>query len=225
MEGKAGIMNRQNFTFHTEIVNLTNAATRQRDIKAAAQVIKQGGLVAFPTETVYGIGALAASDEAVKLLYAAKNRPMDKAFTIQVANVQMLQQVAGYVPQMARKLMEKYCPGPITIVLPKSPLISPVVTAGKDTVGIRIPDNPVALALLQEVGAPLVVPSANMSGHVSPKTAQDVYGDMAGRLQLILDGGACRLGQESTIVDCTGARAEIIRAGAIPTAEIMEAVK
>ncbi|MDD3115157.1 MAG: L-threonylcarbamoyladenylate synthase [Anaerovibrio sp.] len=213
-----------NFHLHTEMVQISNLQRQQQDIRRAAEVLKAGGLVAFPTETVYGIGALALEEAAVEALYAAKNRPRDKAFSLQVADINMVQQVAACVPQMARRLMEKFCPGPITLVLPKGDRVSYRLTGGRDTVGVRIPDHPIALALLRSAGVPLAVPSANISGHISPRTAQEVYGDMAGRLDMILDGGACTLGRESTIVDCTGRVPEIIRHGAVEAAEIMAAL-
>ena len=177
------------FNQPTEMVHIRDVSRQQREIQRAAQLLKSGELVAFPTETVYGIGALGLNAEAVERLYGAKNRPAGKAFSLQVANVNMIQQIAAYVPLMARKLLDKFAPGPITVVLPKSPQVPELVTGGRDTVGIRIPDNHVALAVLQAVGAPLAVPSANISGHVSPKSGADVFGDMAGRLAMILDGG------------------------------------
>lgn len=212
------------FNQPTEMVHIRDVSRQQREIQRAAQLLKSGELVAFPTETVYGIGALGLNVEAVERLYAAKNRPAGKAFSLQVSNVNMIQQIAAYVPLMARKLLEKFAPGPITVVLPKSPQVPELVTGGRDTVGIRIPDNPVALAVLQAVGAPLAVPSANISGHVSPKSGTDVFGDMAGRLAMILDGGPCAIGRESTIVDCTGSKPVIIRHGAISDEEIYKTV-
>lgn len=212
------------FNQATEMVHIRDVSRQQREIQRAAQLLKSGELVAFPTETVYGIGALGLNVEAVERLYAAKNRPAGKAFSLQVANVNMIQQIAAYVTLMARKLLEKFAPGPITVVLPKSPQVPELVTGGRDTVGIRIPDNPVALAVLQAVGAPLAVPSANISGHVSPKSGTDVFGDMAGRLAMILDGGPCAIGRESTIVDCTGSKPVIIRHGAISDEEIYKTV-
>lgn len=208
------------FSLNTELVQIKNPAKQQEEIARAAQLLKKGELVAFPTETVYGVGALALYKEAVERLYAAKNRPTGKAFSLQIADINMLQQVVAYVPQMARKLMDRFCPGPITVILPKAANVPELVTGGRNTVGIRIPDNAVALALLRAVGAPLAVPSANISGHLSPKNGAQVYGDMAGRLSMILDGGSCSIGKESTIVDCTGSRPVIVRQGAIPEAEI-----
>lgn len=205
----------EEFTQQTELVKIKDLIRQQGEIQRAAQLLKAGQLVAFPTETVYGIGALGLSLEAIERLYAAKNRPAGKAFSLQVANANMIQQIAAYVPLMARRLLDKFAPGPITVVLPKAAAVPDLVTGGRDTVGIRIPDNPVALALLEAVNAPLAVPSANISGHISPKTGADVYGDMAGRLAMILDAGACAIGKESTIVDCTGDRPVILRHGAI----------
>ena len=197
----------------------------EAELKEASAVIRSGGLVAFPTETVYGIGALGLDMAAVEALYEAKNRPASKAFSLQVADVSMVPQVAAYVPRSARLLMEKFCPGPITVVLPKASAVPYKVTGGRDTVGVRIPAHPVALALLQAVGKPLAVPSANISGHTSPLSANDVYADMAGRLPLILDGGTCPVGVESTIVDCTGSKIKILRHGAISEAEIQAAIQ
>ena len=208
----------------TEILRISDVVRQQREIARAAELLRQGQLVAFPTETVYGIGALGLDMAAVEALYEAKNRPASKAFSLQVADVSMVPQVAAYVPRSARLLMEKFCPGPITVVLPKASAAPYKVTGGRDTVGVRIPAHPVALALLQAVGKPLAVPSANISGHTSPLSANDVYADMAGRLPLILDGGTCPVGVESTIVDCTGSKIKILRHGAISEAEIRAAI-
>lgn len=209
----------------TEILRISDVVRQQREIARAAELLRQGQLVAFPTETVYGIGALGLDMAAVEALYEVKNRPASKAFSLQVADVSMVPQVAAYVPRSARLLMEKFCPGPITVVLPKASAVSYKVTGGRDTVGVRIPAHPVALALLQAVGKPLAVPSANISGHTSPLSANDVYADMAGRLPLILDGGTCPVGVESTIVDCTGSKIKILRHGAISEAEIQAAIQ
>lgn len=214
----------EEFTQQTELVKIKDLLRQQGEIQRAAQLLKAGQMVAFPTETVYGIGALGLSTEAVERLYAAKNRPAGKAFSLQVANTNMIQQIAAYVPLMARKLLDKFAPGPITVILPKAAAVPDLVTGGRDTVGIRIPDNPVALALLKSVNAPLAVPSANISGHISPKTGADVYGDMAGRLAMILDAGPCAIGKESTIVDCTGDRLVILRHGAISDEAIHDAL-
>ena len=208
----------------TEILRISDIIRQKKEIARAAELLRQGQLVAFPTETVYGIGALGLDRAAVEALYEAKKRPVSKAFSLQVAEIAMVSQVAAYVPKPARLLMEKFCPGPVTVVLPKAAAVPHEVTGGRDTVGVRIPAHPVALALLQAVGKPLAVPSANISGHNSPLSASDVYADMAGRLPLILDGGACPVGVESTIVDCTGSKAKILRHGAISDEAIWAAV-
>lgn len=208
----------------TEILRISDVMRQKKEIIQAAGLLRQGQLVAFPTETVYGIGALGLDMTAVEALYEAKNRPASKAFSLQVAEVSMVHKVAAYVPRHARLLLEKFCPGPITVVLPKAAAVPYKVTGGRNTVGVRIPAHPVALALLQAVGQPLAVPSANISGHTSPLSARDVYADMAGRLPLILDGGICSVGLESTIVDCTGSKIKILRQGAISEAEIRAAI-
>ena len=208
----------------TEILRISDVMRQKKEIIQAAGLLRQGQLVAFPTETVYGIGALGLDMTAVEALYEAKNRPASKAFSLQVAEVSMVHKVAAYVPRHARLLLEKFCPGPITVVLPKAAAVPYKVTGGRNTVGVRIPAHPVALALLQAVGQPLAVPSANISGHTSPLSAGDVYADMAGRLPLILDGGICSVGIESTIVDCTGSKIKILRQGAISEAEIRAAI-
>lgn len=209
----------------TEIVRISDVARQRTAIERAAGLLRQGQLVAFPTETVYGIGALGLDRKAVEALYEAKNRPASKAFSLQVAEAGMVSKVAAYVPHHARLLMERFCPGPITVVLPKAAAVPYEVTGGRDTVGVRIPAHPVALALLKAAGQPLAVPSANISGHTSPLSARDVYADMAGRLPLILDGGTCAVGVESTIVDCTGSKIKLLRHGAISEAEIRTAIE
>lgn len=184
-------------------------------------MLRDGQLVAMPTETVYGLAANGLDSMAVKSLYDVKERPYYKAFSLQVADVSQVKEIASRVPEMAMRLFERFCPGPITIVLPRGSSVPRQVTGGKNTVGIRIPANKVALAVLEAAGVPLAVPSANISAHPSPTSAQMVYDDMQGRIPLILDGGPCNLGIESTIVDCTGDRPFILRHGAISESEIL----
>lgn len=209
----------------TEIVKVWDVSAQQNIIQRAAALLKAGRLVAFPTETVYGLGALALKEEAVQALYIAKDRPSEKAFSLQVADISMVGQVASYIPEIAKLLMKAFCPGPITVILPKRNTVPDIVTGFRQTVGVRIPDNQVALSLLRAVGQPLAVPSANISGHHSPLSGADVYTDMCGRLDLILDGGSCAIGMESTIVDCTSSVPRIVREGAVPTARILEIVE
>ncbi|WP_037325609.1 L-threonylcarbamoyladenylate synthase, partial [Anaerovibrio sp. RM50] len=209
----------------TKIISVNDVKKDMGAIKEAAKMLREGQLVAIPTETVYGLAANGLDEVAVRSLYDAKERPYYKAFSLQVADVAMVQDIAARVPDMALRLFERFCPGPITIVLPRKKSIPKGVTGGKATVGIRIPDNEIALAVLREAGVPLAVPSANISAHPSPTSAQMVYDDMKGRIPLILDGGTCNLGIESTIVDCTGEEPMIIRHGAISEREVMDCVK
>ena len=208
----------------TKIISINDVQKNMDSIREAATMLRNGQLVAIPTETVYGLAANGLDEVAVKSLYDAKDRPYYKAFSLQVADVNMVKDIAARVPDMALKLFERFCPGPITIVLPRKSNIPKRVTGGKSTVGIRIPDNEIALAVLREAGVPLAVPSANISAHPSPTSAKMVYDDMKGLIPLILDGGPCNLGIESTIVDCTGDEPMIIRHGAISEKEIMECV-
>ncbi len=209
----------------TKIISVNDVKNDMGAIKEAAKMLREGQLVAIPTETVYGLAANGLDEVAVRSLYDAKERPYYKAFSLQVADVAMVQDIAARVSDMALRLFERFCPGPITIVLPRKKSIPKGVTGGKATVGIRIPDNEIALAVLREAGVPLAVPSANISAHPSPTSAQMVYDDMKGRIPLILDGGTCNLGIESTIVDCTGEEPMIIRHGAISEREVMDCVK
>ena len=208
----------------TKIITIKDLAVNKAVIQEAADMLQQGQLVAMPTETVYGLAANGMDEQAVKSLYAAKQRPTYKAFSLQVADVGMVKDIAARVPDMALRLFEKFTPGPITVILPKNKAVPKAVTGGKNTVGIRIPANDIAMAVLQAAGIPLAVPSANISSHPSPTSAQMVYEDMQGLIPLILDGGDCRLGVESTIVDCTGDTPMIIRHGAISEKEIMDCV-
>ena len=156
----------------TKIISINDVQKNMESIREAAKMLRNGQLVAIPTETVYGLAANGLDEVAVKALYDAKERPYYKAFSLQVADVNMVKDIAARVPDMALKLFERFCPGPITIVLPRKSNIPKRVTGGKSTVGIRIPDNEIALAVLREAGVPLAVPSANISAHPSPTSAK-----------------------------------------------------
>ena len=184
-------------------------------IAAAARVLGAGGLAAFPTETVYGLGADASDGEAVARLYAAKGRPQFNPLIAHVPDANAARCLARFSDD-ATKLADAFWPGPLTLVLPKAEgcPVSELATAGLDSVAVRVPDHPVARDLLQALGKPVVAPSANRSGHVSPTTAQHVLADLAGRIDLILDGGPTRVGVESTIVSCLGPAA-LLRPGGI----------
>ena len=191
-------------------------------IALAADLLRKGQLVGFPTETVYGLGANAFDEEAVRSVFAAKGRPADNPL---IVHIWRQEQLASFceVPEAAYPLMEAFWPGPLTILMPKKPCLPDVCTAGLDTVAVRMPVHPVARELLQAVDLPIAAPSANRSGKPSPTTAAYVYQDMQGRIPLILDGGACEVGLESTVLDiCHGAPC-ILRPGGV-TAEMIREV-
>lgn len=185
----------------------------------ALEILQLGGLVAFPTDTVYGVGALAFDGAAVESIYAAKDRPVEKAIPVLIGDADDLAKVSAEVPEIALKLAARFWPGPLTLVMPKHPKLPEAVSAAP-TVGVRIPDHPVARALLRLAG-PMAVTSANLSGQPSPSTAQEVFAQLGGRIALILDGGKTPGGVPSTVVDCIGVEPQVLRAGAIPKSEIM----
>ncbi|XIA66988.1 L-threonylcarbamoyladenylate synthase [Bradyrhizobium sp. TZ2] len=189
-------------------------------VAAAARILAKGGLVAFPTETVYGLGADAANPAAIAHLYQAKGRPAFNPLIAHVGDIAAARRIAHFDgPAMA--LAEAFWPGPLTLVLPKTPdcAVADLATAGLETIAIRIPAHPVAREILREFGSAVVAPSANLSGHVSPTTAAHVQSDLAGRIDLIVDGGSVEVGVESTIVGCFD-EAMLLRPGGVPRAEI-----
>ena len=197
----------------TEILRVR--ASDKAAISRAGALIRAGRLVAFPTETVYGLGANGLDAAACARIYEAKGRPSDNPLILHVAGREMVELVAAEIPPMAEKLLAAFMPGPITLILKRKSIVPDAITGGLDTVGIRAPEHAAARALIRAAGVPIAAPSANRSGRPSPTTAASVLRDMQGRIPLILDGGACRVGVESTIVDCTGAVATILRPGAI----------
>ncbi len=186
-------------------------------IAAALRCLSAGGLVAFPTETVYGLGADAGNGEAVARLYAAKGRPSFNPLIAHVADIEAARRLAVF-ERDAEVLAGAFWPGPLTLVLPKRPdcPISELALAGLDSVAIRVPAHPVARELLKAFGRPVVAPSANRSGHVSPTSAAHVLADLRGRVELIIDGGPCRVGVESSIVSCLGDAPALLRPGGLP---------
>lgn len=189
-------------------------------LEAAAAVIRRGGLVVFPTETVYGLGANALDPEAVRGIFRAKGRPADNPVIVHVADPATLNQVVREVPEAAVELMNRFWPGPLSMALPKQPLVPDVVTAGLTTVGVRMPDHPVALGLIRAAGVPIAAPSANLSGRPSPTRAQHVLEDLDGRVDLILDAGETGVGLESTFVDVTADPPVLCRPGGVTLAEL-----
>lgn len=191
-----------------------------RALEQALEVLHSGGLVAFPTDTVYGLGALAFMGSAVEGIYAAKNRPVEKAIPVLIGDPGDIGKVASEVPELAEKLAGRFWPGPLTLVVPKHPGL-PTAVSVTGTVGLREPDHPLARALLQRAG-PLAVTSANLSGESSPTTADEVLAQLGGRIALILDGGQTPGGVPSTVVDCVGSEPRILREGALSKAEIFD---
>jgi L-threonylcarbamoyladenylate synthase len=185
------------------------------DIARAAAVLRARGLVAFPTETVYGLGADASSPAALRRLYAVKGRPHDHPVIVHIADASEVDRWAAEVAPAARTLASACWPGPLTLVLRRSPWVPDEVTGGLDTVGLRVPDQPVALALLRAFAGGVAAPSANRFGRVSPTTADDVRADLGVDVDLVLDGGPCRIGVESTIVDCSSGVPAILRVGGV----------
>jgi len=198
----------------------------QRDvniIEQASELIRAGQVVAFPTETVYGLGANALDPRAVEKIFKAKGRPGDNPLIVHVSKTQDVDKLVKELPPKARALMETFWPGPLTIVFKKSSVIPSEVTAGLNTVAIRMPNHPVALRLIDYSGLPIAAPSANRSGHISPTTARHVLEDMDGIIPLILDGGKCRVGLESTVLDMTSDIPVILRPGGV-TLEMLEGI-
>ncbi len=192
----------------------------EADYQRAVELLCAGELVAFPTETVYGLGADAANPEAVAKIFAAKGRPADHPLIVHLACHDAVEQWAEQVPDVAWELMETFWPGPLTLILKKQPWVPLTVTGGQETVGLRMPGHPVALELLRRFAASgghggIAAPSANRFGRISPTTAAHVYEELGERVPLILDGGACAVGIESTIVDCSRAEAVVLRPGHI----------
>ena len=193
------------------------------NLAAAVAALRASQLVGMPTETVYGVAAIAGDAVAVARTFAAKQRPGDNPLIVHLAGAEELHRVAREVSAAARRLAAMFWPGPLTLVLPRQPHVLPAVTAGLDTVAVRVPAHPVALDLLRAVGEPLSAPSANTFQQLSPTTAADIEPELLQRLALVLDGGACTVGIESTVVDCTGAP-RVLRPGGIPRAAIEAAL-
>ena len=193
-------------------------ANHDDSIPRALEILKRGGLVTFPTDTVYGVGTLAFDEKAVENIYAAKDRPVEKAIPILIGGPEDLDKVTVEIPPIAAKLAARFWPGPLTLVIPKHPNLPDVVSA-LPTVGVRVPDHPVARALLRAAG-PMAVTSANISGQASPKNAEEVSHQLNGRIPLILDGGETPGGIPSTVVNCLGTEPVILREGPVTMEDI-----
>ena len=198
--------------------------TTEEDIQQAAEIIKEGGLVAFPTETVYGLGADALNPEAVGKVYAAKGRPSDNPMIVHISSKNDLSYLTFEITDDIRKLMDDFWPGPLTMVVPAAPVVPRVTTGGLDTVAVRMPSDPVAAALITSSETPIAAPSANLSGRPSPTSARHVIDDLDGRIDAIIQGGDCQVGIESTVVDMTGAVPAVLRPGIITAERLSQAL-
>jgi len=203
---------------HTEILSASSVEA----IPRALEILKAGGLVALPTDTVYGVGALAFNGKAVESIYAAKDRPVEKAIPVLIGDLGDEEKVGADIPDSARRLATRFWPGPLTILVPKRADLPESVSATQ-TVGVRVPDHEVARVLLRAAG-PMAVTSANISGGQSPVTAEEVYKQLGGRIDLIIDGGKTPGGIPSTLVDCTAASLKVLREGPITLEALLSAL-
>lgn len=210
-------------------MNTLRLSTRESDLKTAGEIIRSGGLVAFPTETVYGLGADALNAEAVASVYAAKGRPSDNPMIVHIADAtglyELIEGGASGLSEEASRLITNLWPGPLTMVFRKSDIIPDVTTGGLDTVAVRMPSNPTARRLIRTAGRPIAAPSANLSGKPSPTTADDVLEDMDGRIDAVIMGEQCDVGIESTVLDMTGEIPYILRPGAVTREKLMSILK
>lgn len=197
-------------------VHLNNSS----EIKEAALWIKKGDIIAFPTETVYGLGANAFDEMAIQKIFQAKGRPSDNPLIVHIAKMEQLEELVTEVPLVAQQLMNAFWPGALTIILKRTNRIATSVTAGLDTVGVRMPSHPIALKLIEEAGVPVAAPSANQSGKPSPTSARHVLHDLNGRIAGIVDGGLTGVGVESTVIDCSTEKPILYRPGGVTKEEI-----
>jgi len=194
----------------------------QRQVEKGISILEQGGIVAFPTDTVYGLGACANLQSAVERVYEVKKRPRNMALPLLLADTAQISEVAEPVPPVAWLLARAFLPGALTIILPSSKAVSDFITAGGRTVALRIPSHPIPIALIEGLKAPVVGTSANLSGKPSPLTADEVYAQFGGNIDLVIDGGKCPGGRESTIVDLSGETPVVVREGAISKEELRQ---
>lgn len=209
----------------TKLIKIEDTeAIRDEELLEAAQILRDGGLVAFPTETVYGLGANALDATASAKIYAAKGRPSDNPLIAHISCLDELAPLVSEIPEAGKKLAETYWPGPLTLVFPKSDKVPYGTTGGLDTVAVRMPSDPVANRLIALAGVPVAAPSANTSGRPSPTMAEHVYEDMNGKIEMIIDGGPVGIGVESTIVDVSGEVPMLLRPGAVTMEMLQETV-
>lgn len=197
----------------------------ETQLEQAVQILEAGGLVALPTETVYGLAADSYNNIAVEAIYEAKGRAEDKPLSVLITGMEMAELVCNEIPPLAYRLAEEFWPGPLTLVLKNAGVVAPVVTAGGQTLGIRCPDHPLTLKIIKRLGRPLAAPSANISGEPSPKDAEAVFAGLDGRIDAVMDGGICSVSIESTIVDLSGSTPIILRQGGLAKELIWSVMK
>jgi L-threonylcarbamoyladenylate synthase len=208
----------------TKILKIDSKNPQISKIRQASKIIKSGNLVAFPTETVYGLGANALDPKSVKKIFEAKGRPSDNPLIIHISDVADLAILTNHIPNTAYKLIERFWPGPLTLVLTKSRIIPKVTTGGMNTVAIRMPENKIAHALIRESGVPIAAPSANVSGRPSPTISEHVAKDLSGKINMIIDGGRTKIGIESTVVDLSRKTPMLLRPGSVTLEQLQDVI-
>lgn len=206
----------------TEIVYIDEENIDNSIIKRASDIIKSGDIVAFPTETVYGLGADGLNSKAVAKIFKAKGRPSDNPLILHVSNVSQVKELVESISEEAEKCIEEFWPGPLTLIFKKSQIVPDIITAGLDTVAIRMPNNKIALNIIKEAGTPIAAPSANTSGRPSPTKAEHVKMDLDGKIPMIVDGGSTEIGLESTVLDLTESIPVILRAGGVTLEQLRD---
>ena len=208
----------------TEIFHIQDPQAQRPEIEAAAAILRGGGLLGIPTETVYGLGANGLDTEAVRHIFEAKGRPQDNPLILHVPDESWLERYCRNIPEAAYRLAARFWPGPLTMILPRQDCVPDITTAGLDTVGVRCPDHPVTLAIIRAAEVPVAAPSGNLSGRPSPTCARHMAEDMDGRIDGIVDGGPCGVGVESTIIDLTASVPRLLRPGGLPLENLQEAL-
>lgn len=208
----------------TKILKINPKNPQISRIRQASKIIKSGNLVAFPTETVYGLGANALDPKSVKKIFKAKGRPSDNPLIIHISDVSDLGMLVDHIPNTAYKLIDRFWPGPLTLVLKKSKNVPKITTGGINTVAVRMPKNKIAHTLIKESGVPIAAPSANISGRPSPTTSEHVFNDLSGKISMIIDGGRTKIGIESTVVDLSRKTPMLLRPGGVTLEQIQEVI-
>lgn len=209
----------------TRVIKIDSRNPQLEKITKCVSILRKGGIIAFPTETVYGLGADGLNPKAIKKIFQAKNRPSDNPLIFHIADKNDIHQFARDVPKVAQKLTQKFWPGPLTLVLKKSSIIPKIATGGLNTIAIRMPSNKIALSLIRSLGHPIVAPSANLFGKPSPTISKHVLDDMHGKINTIIDGGKTRIGLESTVLDLTTKTPILLRPGGISISELKKIIK